>query len=180
MAPPYLAGQKLRAADMQTLTDTDTTTNTRLATLERLAGRGWYRRTSTSSGSASTTAVGVSRVNNIACVINKPVRLQVYCHPDSTVGTDNVKTDIRYSTAGSATASSTLVDDSESFGAATASHREYSVIFTPPSTGTYSFALTVSRGGGTGTVSLFVSLPGRSTRLSVEQFSDNASSGDDL
>lgn len=180
MAPPYLAGQKVRAKDLQDLVDNDTAQDVRLTTLERLAGRGWYRRATTSTSSASTAKVGVSRVNNIPGVINKPIRLSMFGHPDSTVGTDNIETGFTYSSAGVATAASTLVDDSKAFGAVTASHREYSVIFTPPATGTYSFALYFCRAGGTGTATLFCDAPNRSTRISVEQFSDAVSSGDDL
>lgn len=145
------------------------------------SGLGFYERGTTSSNSTSTTAVGVSRINLVPCVSGEPIAITYLCHPDSTVLTDNIRTEVRVSTSGSATSSSTLINQSRAFGAASASHRCVTFIYTPSVTGDHSFAFCFAREGGSGTTNLYAGDGIRKTQLSARQFSDgNHAGGENL
>lgn len=145
------------------------------------SGLGFYERGTTSSNFTSSTAVGVCRINNVPCVAGEPIEISYTCHPDSTNGPDNVRSEVRVNSAGVATASSTLIGASRAFGAASASHRSFKFIYTPAVTGNHSFALCGARETGSGTANFYAGDGVRKTQLSARQFSDgNHAGGENL
>lgn len=167
----FTSGRKLRASELETQV-------TRITELEAddAGGLGFYQRPTTSSTSASSTLVGICRINNVPCVINEPVRITYYGHPDSTTGTDNIRSVVTVSTSGSATTSSTVIGQSEAFGAASASHRCVTFIYVPAATGNHSFALCFARAGGIGTADFFCD-SNRKTQLSAQRWSGTSYAG---
>ena len=145
------------------------------------SGLAFYERGTTSSNFTNSAAVGIQRVNNVPCVAGEPVQITYFGHPDSTVGTDNIRTEVRVNSAGVATASSTLINPSRAFGAASASHRCVTFVYTPSVTANHSFALCGARETGSGTANFYAGDSVRKTQLSVRQFSDgNHAGGENL
>lgn len=167
----FTAGRKLRASELETQV-------TRITELEAddAVGLGFYQRATTSSTSASSTLVGICRINTIPCVSGEPIRITYFGHPDSTTITDNIRTVITVSTSGSATTSSTVIGQSETFGPASASHRCVTFIYVPSVTGNHSFALCFSRPTGVGTADFFCD-SNRKTQLSAQRWSGTSYAG---
>jgi hypothetical protein len=115
---------------------------------------GWGRRLTTSSGSTSTVEVGILRIDGIVCVAGWPIKLEYGCHPDSTVGSDNARVEVRYKVGGSAGPGEAICFNSQTFSTV-GTPRSWSSLFIPASTGTFSFALCIGRGSGSGTVTAF-------------------------
>lgn len=117
-------------------------------------GESRAQRTSISSGSTSSTDAGVERVDSIVIKANILYFIVVFCHPDSTVGTDKARVHLRYSTSGAATVASPVLPSAEGFGPVGAPM----VIMAPFSSIvdlTMSLWLGVARNSGTGTVTLY-------------------------
>lgn len=118
----------------------------------RVIARG--RRTSNSTG--TTTEVGVLRIDDIAIASGRLYR--VYTNEigvDSTVATDVIRLNLRYTTDGSTpSTSSTLLTLSQGYqaNAAQGEYTSVGAVYVPGSAETLSVLLTVSRAAGTGTV----------------------------
>lgn len=111
----------------------------------------------TNSSGTGTTEIGVLRLDGIAITSGRLYR--VACGPlvpASTVTNDVVRVTIRYSTSGSATTSSTVLNIAQSVCANTSFPPTSAIsdILAPGVTGTLSIILTVVRMAGTGTVSV--------------------------
>lgn len=120
----------------------------------RLLGRA--RRITNSSGSTSTTAVGVLRIDNIAVISGRAITVRSSTlHPTSTVTTDTVRLEIRYTTTGvAATTASAVLPGAQAFelfGNTTTLETTY----VAPASQTLSLLLCVAREVGSGTASLF-------------------------
>jgi hypothetical protein len=123
-------------------------------------------RPTSSSVSASTTLVGVLRVDSMALLSGVQYEVEYWCHPTSTVTTDAIKTEVRFSTSGSATtASSQLVESAvyTNFGSSV----RWSAEYTPGSNVTASFLLCLSRAIGSGNCTLFADAAERFTRIRI-------------
>lgn len=140
----------------------------------RLLGRA--RRITTSSGSTSTTAVGVLRIDNIAVVAGRAITVRtISIHPTSTITTDTARVEIRFSTAGVATTASTVLVGAqifELFG----NSAKIETTYIPPANQTLSLLLCVARESGTGTVSLFSDATLRITEFKI--YDDGTDPGD--
>lgn len=112
---------------------------------------GWGRRTSVSSGSTGA-AVGVLRVN-IPIYNGRQYAIETFCHPNSTVASDTVQVQLRYSTSGNATASSPILFNGEAF-MPIGNPLYMRSLFQSTVNGTLSVALCVARFAGSGSVSL--------------------------
>ena len=119
----------------------------------RLLGRA--RRITSSSGSASSTAVGVLRIDGIAVVSGRAITVRSgTLHPTSTITTDTIRLEIRVSTAGAATTASGILPGAQAFEL----FGNTSIIettYVPPANQTLSLLLCVARETGSGTASLF-------------------------
>lgn len=133
----------------------------------------WFaERTTTSTTSASTTHVGVLRLDNVPLVQNQMVRVTYGCHPDSTVTSDTVITGVRVNNAGVATTASPRIYKSYAYGPPAVGPRNWAFTYLPPSTGTYSFLLSFARNAGSGTCNLFCDAD-RGTELYVTRLVTN-------
>lgn len=147
----------------------------------RPKGTGAYRpRASTSSGSTSSTAVGVERVDSVFMDAGQVANIDYRCHPDSTNTADIVRTEVRYSSTGNATTSDTIAVGTQAYGPASSSNRTWRTKWTAPAAGVYSFALTFGRGTGSGTCTLFSDGAARITELDVTLEGNAITNGADL
>lgn len=116
---------------------------------------GYGQRTSTSTGSTSSTAVPVVRIDNVAGTAGRAIVLGFSCHPDSGTLSDTARIEIRYSTSGAATSTSTIVPGAQTYAAITAGPRHWLTVLIPPADGVYSFLISFARNAGSGTNTLF-------------------------
>lgn len=116
---------------------------------------GYGQRTSTSTGSTSTTAVGVMRLDNVVATQGRAILIGYSCHPDSATVSDNVRIELRSSTSGAATTASTIVPNSQTFATVSAGVRHWMTVIIPPADATYSFILTFARNSGASSCTLF-------------------------
>jgi hypothetical protein len=120
----------------------------------------------TTAGTQTTTALkGQLRVDSIPMIVNYQYWIELMCHPSSTVTSDAIRVDLLYSNSGAATEASPQIVGSQLF--ASPSPVFWRARFTPPSTGTYSFLVAVVRGGGSGSVNLYLDATNRTTNMDV-------------
>src|SRR5690349_21528433 len=103
-----VSGQVASSVEYNKVVDNVNDVNTRLVA----NGKGiisYGRRDTSSSGSTSTTAVGVLRLDNISVVAGRSYIINVTCHPNSSVQTDNVRVEVRGTTSGTATTASSVL-----------------------------------------------------------------------
>lgn len=139
----------------------------------RLLGRA--RRITNSAVSASTAAVGVLRLDNIAVISGRAITVRTcILHPTSTITTDTIRIEIRLSTAGNATTASGILPGAQAFelfGNTTSIETTY----IPPANQTLSLLLCVARETGSGNASLF----GDATRFTeFKVYDDGVDPGD--
>jgi hypothetical protein len=164
---PAVAGQIASSADYNDVVNNVNDLNTRLVA----SGQGiiaFGRRTTSSSGATSNTAVGVLRLDNISVVSGRGYIINFTCHPNSTVQTDNARIEVRGSTSGVATTSSSVLDSGQAFyllGEA----QTFQFVYIAPATATLSILLCVARDAGSGTVDLLANGTTRNTLLWVEE-----------
>jgi hypothetical protein len=115
----------------------------------------WGRRTTISSTSTSSTALGVLRIDNIALKAGRAYTIATgTLHPTSTVNTDNIRLEIRISTSGTATTSSSVLVGAQAYevyGNTSMLRAKY----VPGADQTVSILLCVARESGTGNVQLY-------------------------
>jgi hypothetical protein len=160
----FLAGQKVRASQLQALEDSVTDLSAQLD--------GWGYRLTTSSGSTGSV-VGVLRLDNLNLAASRVYELRYRCHPDGTG--DQVRTEIRFNTAGAAGTGDTLVVGSQAYDTV-AGHREFAVIFAVAISGSYSFLLCQTRTSGANTSTLFCDT-NRITEMTVEAMGSASNTG---
>lgn len=117
---------------------------------------GRARRITTSALSASSAAVGVLRLDGMTGTAGHAITFRAgLLHPTSSVTTDTIRVEVRYTTNGVAatTASPVLPGGQayENFGNASSIETTY----VPPANQTLSFLLCVAREAGSGNASLF-------------------------
>lgn len=139
----FVAGQKLRASQLQTMDDHLTVLDARMT--------GWGYRTTTSSGSTGST-VGALRIDNLVLTAGQVWEIRYRCHPDGTGNT--VRTEVRFNTSGAAGTGDTVIVGTQAFDTV-AGQREFAVNFAIGVSGTYSFLLTFARTAGASTSTLF-------------------------
>jgi len=107
---------------------------------------------STAAGPTSgTTELAILRLSNMALVDGRTYRVEVSeCRHDQSVSTDHFKWNLRYSTSGDATTSSTVLTRSEGT-ADTDTLPPIIGYFRPTADGTYSVLVSILRTSGTGT-----------------------------
>lgn len=111
----------------------------------------WGRRTTISSGSTGA-AVAVLRVN-MPIYNGRQYAIETMCHPNSTVSSDIIQVQFRYSTSGNATASSPILFNGEAF-MPVGNPLHMRTLYQSTTNGTLSIALCIARFSGTGSVSL--------------------------
>lgn len=143
-------------------------------------GIGKYgRRDGSSSGASSSTAVGVLRVDSISVVSGRSYVIQFACHPTSTVTTDNIRIEVRGSTSGSATTSSSVLASGQLYRLFSAGPTTWRFVYIAGSTATLSLLLCVARDTGTGSCSLFADGT-RNTELWIEDMGVATDTGVDV
>jgi hypothetical protein len=123
-------------------------------------------RSTSSSTASSSTAVGVLRLDNLA--FRPGCSYYIYSgslHVTSTVSSDNLRTEIRMNTAGTATTSSSVIPGAlafEAFG----NTGKLETLYTPGASETASILLCIARDTGSGAASIFADAT-RKTQLFV-------------
>ncbi len=135
-------------------------------------------RVSVSTGSTSSTAVGVERVDSISVISGRTYVINVSCHPNSTVITDTLRIEVRGSTSGNATTSSGVLASGQAFPIA-GTPLCLRFVYPAGSTATLSILLCQARNGGSGTCSLFADGT-RNTELWIEDMGVAADTGVDV
>lgn len=166
----YTAGQRARAGQL----------NDDFAAVPRIVARG----NRTTSSTATTTEVGVLRLDNIPVLSGKiyPVFLNGVVFASSASG-DLIEARLRASTSGAATTSSTQFGSTteSSFTAGGNQRIQPAVaLYIPSGDATLSILLSVARVSGTGNVSLLVSAATHNPNLWVEQWTDPGDTGVDI
>jgi len=118
------------------------------------------RGTRTTVSTLTTTIVGVLRLDSIVVYSGRSYRFTVNCMgPKSTVALDTVLTELRYSTSGAATTSSTVMPGGQGYFKEPANDSATTFVmaptYDPPANQTLSVLLTVSRALGTGNISMY-------------------------
>lgn len=131
--------------------------------LNRLLVIGRGQRDTTSSIAASSTEVGVLRLDSLAFKTDYLYKISLMCHPNSTVATDVPFVTMRYSTSGNATTSSTLLPGGRAYNLVPLC-LETTLSFGADTT--VSIIVTIARNTGTGNCTIFADGT-RSTRLVV-------------
>lgn len=156
MAPPFLAGQKLRASELQVLNDDIAAFDFRVSN---------YGFRNTTSSASSGAVIAVLRCDNIAWTAGEAWEVRYRCHTNSTILTDNIRTELRFTAGGIAGIGSSVIVGTECFGSPRA--LEFAAMVPVGVTGIYSVLLCVTRVGGTGAADL-VSTTNRITELIIE------------
>lgn len=134
----FLGGQRVSAATLEQETQ------------EIIA---WGRRTSASS-TTTITVIGVLRLDDIPITSGRFYVVQASCHPTSSVTTDNIRVDLRYTTTGATpTTSSSVLPGGQLY--TTPAQKTLAVPYVPSSDETLSVLLCVVRDTGTGNASLY-------------------------
>lgn len=153
-----------------------------ILTATNLSRRGiakYGRRNTTSSNSASTTAVGVLRLDTISVVSGRSYVINISCHPNSTVTTDNIDITVRGSTAGNATTASPVLTSGEFFINQIGAPVVWRFVYIAGSTATLSILLCVARFTGTGNCNLYADGT-RNTELWIEDMGIATDTGVDI
>lgn len=135
------------------------------------------RRDSTSSNATSSTAVGVLRVDSISVVSGRSYVINVSCHSNSSVGTDNIRVEVRGSTSGNATTSSSVLASGQFYDTPRA--RTWRFVYIAGATATLSILLCVARDTGSGNCTLFADGT-RNTELWIEDMGVATDTGVDV
>lgn len=162
---PYPAGTSSPNVpiDIKALADASDATvkaiDNRLVTVESNRARGIVKygfRTSTSTNTAtSATAVGVFRLDSISLLSGRAYSIRIPgLHITSTVTTDNMRVEGRFSTSGTATTASAVMPGLQAFQIF-GSTVNLETIYQPGSNQTVSLILCIARDSGSGTVSLY-------------------------
>lgn len=136
-------------------------------------------RTTSSSTANSSTAVGVRRCDGIA--LRPGIRHRIATgtlHPTSSVSSDNLRVEIRYSTSGVATTASPVLPGAlafEAFGNTT----KLETFYVPTVPETLSILLCIARDTGSGNASLYADST-RRTQMFVEECPNIANTGTDV
>jgi hypothetical protein len=136
------------------------------ATLNRRGIVKYGRRDTSSSTTSSSTAVGALRIDGISVVSGRAYVINVSCHPTSTVSTDNVRCEVRGSTSGTATTSSSVLTSGQWYQKL-GDPQTFRFVYIAPATATLSMLLCIARDSGSGNVN-FYSDGTRNTELWVE------------
>lgn len=115
---------------------------------------GRARRDSNSSNAASSTEVGVLRLDGLTFKADYLYRISLTCHPASTVSTDVPQTTLRYSTSGAASTSSTVIPGGRGYSD-TANPMTLECFLGLGADSTVSILLTIARNSGSGNNFLF-------------------------
>lgn len=169
----FLAGQKLRASELQALEDDTTTLEGHENSWPRVAIK-----SSTSANSTSTTAVLIMNLDNVLLESGQWYTVSMWGHPNSGTATDNIRRELRYNLSGTAGIGDSIVKGSQSF--APVSTGAFSWVFSfrcgdsgYPGAGTASFAFTFARDAGAGTCNFFCDT-NRNTGFSVDRGGNTA------
>lgn len=157
---PALTDAPNGPAQLQSLATAVETQLSRIDTDATSKGRGlvkWGQRTTASL--TTTTEVGVLRVDGISLVAGRQYRIWTSpLHMDSTVTNDEIRSRLRYNTAGTATTASAGLPGAMAHvrqtDANVSEDKSITVTYTPATNETMSLLLTVARIAGTGNVSL--------------------------
>lgn len=132
--------------------------DTRTAALESAAPRGIIKRgkrITESAGAANSTPVAVMRVDNIPLVAGRSYVITTgTLHVTSTSSSDTIRAELRYSTVGTATTASAILEGAQSF-TDFGSTAQLDVIYTPATNQTVSLLLCVARFAGAGTTTIY-------------------------
>lgn len=137
------------------------------------------RRDSTSSNASSSTAVGVLRLDGISVVSGRIYVINVSAHPNSSVTTDNIRIEVRGSTSGTATTSSSVLVSGQLYFPVLYGPRTWRFAYVAASTATLSILLCVGRDTGTGNCNLFADGT-RNTELWIEDMGVATDTGVDV
>lgn len=170
--------------DMKDLADAvDLTVDTiddRVDSLESASARGIvkrHRRTTSSSGAASTTLVPVIRLDDVSLTAGRLYRITTgTLHPTSTVTTDTIQVQIHYSTTGVATTASAVLPGAQAFELF-GNTSILDTVYVPGSNLTASFLLAVARSLGTGTATLLADSVRRIELMVFDQGVDTGATG---
>lgn len=139
---------------------------------------GYGQRTVTSTGSTSTTAVSVLRLDSMSWTSTHLLQIGYTCHKDSPTATDNIRTEVRLKAGGtSAVSTDAIIQGSQCFHTPTAVN--WSAFYLVGSSDTYSVLLTFARNTGAGTCTLFCDA-NRVTELWVADWGIISDTGVDL
>lgn len=121
---------------------------------------GWAQRITNSTTNSTSTDIGVMRLDNVAVVSGRSYSIRSNSlNPNSTVGTDTVRIQVRYRTDGTAAGiTDALLPGGQAFTFGTASGfvtATFDIQYIPTGNQTLSLLLCVARSNGTGAVSLF-------------------------
>jgi len=152
-------------------TDVDNALNTQVAALTSVLVQKarlvkWGQRTTISPTAASTAYQPVLRVDGVSLVSGSLYLIEYAVHPDSTVTTDNIKTQIQLNTAGVATTASGTVLSTTAL-AVPKIPRHWASVYAPGANGTGSFLLSFTRDTGSGNCTLFAGDGLRTTDLMI-------------
>jgi hypothetical protein len=136
------------------------------------------RRDNSSSTANSSTAVGALRIDSISVVSGRAYVINVTCHPTSTVSTDNVRCEVRGSTSGTATTSSSVLTSGQWFQKL-GDPQTFRFLYIAGSTATLSALLCIARDSGSGNVSFFGDGT-RNTEIWVEDMAITTDTGTDV
>lgn len=168
--------------DIQNLaTDVDTAMNTlsnnttaSLLTKARLIK--WGQRGTISPTASNTAYQPVLRLDGITVVSGNLYLVEYVCHPDSSVGSDNIKTLINVNTSGVATTASPTILSSTALTAAKIV-RHWACIYAPGASGTASFMLAFTRDTGSGNCTLFAGDGLRTTDMMIWDLGAGSNTG---
>lgn len=163
--PPNGAAATQRTAES---TDTALTTiNNKIVVVEgkygKIVARG--RRITTSSASTGA-AVGVLQLP-VPVVTGRLYIPEFYCHPTSSVTTDNIEVGLKFDLAGAADASDPILPGGRGFGLFGQPRSLTAMPWVATATGTLSLCLYVKRDTGSGSVTLYADSTERFTDLLV-------------
>jgi hypothetical protein len=113
-------------------------------------------RITTSTSAASTTDVGVLRLDDVPVSSGRAYQIRYRCNPNSSISTDIIGSQLRYTTDGSTPAvSSTVLAGSTSLSPDGTGTITQETTYTPGSNLNLSLLLCVNRTAGTGNCNLF-------------------------
>ena len=176
--PNPRSGQVAITTDFDVMWQYDGATSTWIALGPRLMKR--HRRSTTSANSTNNTAVAVARLDGVLGRAGRALTVRTGAlHPTSTVTTDTMRLEIRFSTSGVATTASAVLPGAqiyENWG--NTGYIEGTVV--PGADSTYSFLLCHAREIGSGTATVYADGT-RLTEIKVyDEGLDPGSSGTNL
>lgn len=129
---------------------------------QKLIGRA--RRT-TPSDPSTGAKVGVLRLN-VPCTSAKLYVVEGFCHPTSSVTSDNIEAGFTFDTSGNADASDPILPGSRTFGLF-GQVRTIKTVWVASTTGTLSVAMYVKRDTGSGNNTMFADTTERFTEIFI-------------